>query len=305
MRYLLPLTLISSLMLLVTACSTAPSRTTTRSAAQSAPAKPRWQAVPAKADGVRVAGGRMHIVKHGETGIAIARAYGVSWSRITTANRIGRESILRVGQALFIPIPTTTARPATPSKPSSRSPATPGRDMTPEELAAAFELDIDDLITGSAPAGERVQSRPPARSAAQGAQAARPPATAAVPRMSWPTDGRVILSRFGAKPNGRFNDGINIKALRGQAVRAAADGEVIYVGDAIAGFGLIMLVRHTGGIVTAYGHLEEALADRGNKVTRGQTIARAGSSGSVNEPQLLFQIRQGRKAIDPLPYLQA
>lgn len=289
------------ILLFVAACS-APPKPPSRTSSPP-PSKQTWRAVAAQADGTRVQGGRMHRIKWGETGIAIARAYGVSWSRITVANRIGRESILRVGQALFIPIPTATARPAKPSAPSG-PPATPRRDMTPEELAAAFELDIDDLITGSAPAGERAASRRPARPATP-AQATRPPASAAVPRMSWPTDGRVILSRFGAKPNGRFNDGINIKALRGQAVRAAADGEVIYVGDAIAGFGLIMLVRHAGGIVTAYGHLEEVLVDRGNKVTRGQTIARAGASGSVTEPQLLFQIRQGRKAIDPLPYLQA
>ncbi|MBS3960526.1 MAG: M23 family metallopeptidase, partial [Sandarakinorhabdus sp.] len=135
-------------------------------------------------------------------------------------------------------------------------------------------------------------------------RAPRPPAAvAAVPPLAWPVDGRVILSRFGPKPGGRVNDGVNIKALRGGAVRAAADGEVIYVGDAIAGFGLLMLVRHPGGTVTAYGHLDDALADRGDRVERGQPIARAGSSGEAREPQLLFQIRQGRRALDPLLHL--
>jgi murein DD-endopeptidase MepM/ murein hydrolase activator NlpD len=124
-----------------------------------------------------------------------------------------------------------------------------------------------------------------------------------VPKLAWPVDGRVILSRFGPKPGGRVNDGINIKALRGAAVRAAADGEVIYVGDAIAGFGLMMLVRHPGGTVTAYGHLEDALADRGDKVQRGQPIARAGSSGDAREPQLMFQVRQGQRPVDPMLYL--
>jgi murein DD-endopeptidase MepM/ murein hydrolase activator NlpD len=75
------------------------------------------------------------------------------------------------------------------------------------------------------------------------------------------------------------------------------------VGDAIAGFGLMMLVRHPGGTVTAYAHLEDALADRGDRVERGQPIARAGSSGNVSEPQLHFQLRQGRRTLDPLPYL--
>ena len=79
--------------------------------------------------------------------------------------------------------------------------------------------------------------------------------------------------------------------------------DIIYVGDAIAGFGLMMLVRHPGGAVTAYAHLEDALAERGDRVERGQPIARAGASGSATEPQLHFQLRQGRRTLDPLLYL--
>lgn len=259
------------------------------------PAKPRWQAVPAKADGAAVPGGRRHIVKRGETGIAIARAYGVSWSRIAEANSISRDATINVGQALFIPTSTAGA----PRQPApSRPPLRPG--ATPEEQAAAFQLDVDDLITGSAPA---VSTRPPAPARPAPGQPAAPVPVASVPALSWPVDGRVILSRYGAKPGGRFNDGINVKTLRGAAVRSAADGEVIYVGDAISGFGLMMLVRHAGGTVTAYAHLEDALADRGDKVTRGQPIARAGSSGNATEPQLHFQLRQGRRTLDPVQYL--
>lgn len=266
--------------------------------------QPRWQAVPARADGAVVPGGRRHIVKRGETGIAIARAYGVSWSRIAAANRMERDAILEIGQALFIPTGAqaqAAARPGLQRQPPARTPATPPGTPpgTPEEQAAAFTLDIDDLITGSAVARAPV-ARPPDATP----RAPRPPAAvAAVPPLAWPVDGRVILSRFGPKPGGRVNDGVNIKALRGGAVRAAADGEVIYVGDAIAGFGLLMLVRHPGGTVTAYGHLDDALADRGDRVERGQPIARAGSSGEAREPQLLFQIRQGRRALDPLLHL--
>nr|WP_255696765.1 M23 family metallopeptidase [Sandaracinobacteroides sayramensis] len=261
------------------------------------PARPRWQAVPAKADGVAVPGGRRHIVKRGETGIAIARAYGVNWSRIAAANRIDRDATLEIGQALFIP--TATATPSTPRP----TPPRPRPGASPEEQAAAFRLDVDDLITGSAPA---VSSRPAAPRPGQTPAPPRPaaPAPAApVPSLGWPVDGRVLLSRYGAKPGGRFNDGINIKTLRGAAVRAAADGEVIYVGDAISGFGLMMLIRHSGGTVTGYAHLEDALADRGDKVQRGQPIARAGSSGNAQEPQLHFQLRQGRRTLDPMQYL--
>jgi murein DD-endopeptidase MepM/ murein hydrolase activator NlpD len=262
------------------------------------PAKPRWQAVPAKADGAAVPGGRRHIVKRGETGIAIAQAYGVGWGRIAAANGLARDSVLQVGQALFVPTATATAQP--PARPSTSRPPRSGSQARPPAQAAAsgaFALDVDDVITGSAPAreGPRPAPRTPAPAPAQ--------VTAAVPPLGWPVDGRVILSRFGPKAGGRVNDGINIKTLNGAPVRAAADGEVIYVGDAIAGFGLMMLVRHPGGIVTAYAHLEDALADRGDRVQRGQPIARAGSSGSADGPQLHFQLRQGRRTLDPLLYL--
>ena len=234
MRFLLPL-------LLLAGCATQP-------VAKPKPAptpsrievsKPRWQAVPAKADGTPVPGGRKHVVKRGETGIAIAKAYGIPWSRIAASNRLGRDTVLEIGQPLFIPI------------------APPARPLTPEQQAAAFSLDVDDLITGSTAATPRPEAskKLPATPTASPPQ---PAIFAAVPNLGWPVDGRVILSRFGPKPGGRVNDGVNIKALRGQAVRSAADGEVIYVGDAIAGFGLMILVRHPGATVTAYGHLEDA-----------------------------------------------
>jgi len=242
-------------------------------------------------------------VKRGETGIAIAKAYAVPWSRIAAANRLERDAVLEIGQALFVPTNPPPAKAAQPRQ------APPARALTPEQQAAAFALEVDDLITGSSVARPAAPPATPTPTPStpgkmqQSAPAPRPQPVSAVPVLAWPVDGRVILSRFGPKPGGRVNDGVNIKAIRGQAVRAAADGEILYVGDAIAGFGLMMLVRHPGGVVTAYGHLEDALADRGNKVQRGQVIGRAGSSGEAKEPQLLFQVRQGRKPLDPLLYL--
>lgn len=261
--------------------------------------RPQWQAVPAKADGAVVPGGRRHIVKPGETGIAIARAYGVPWGRIAEANQIARDAILRVGQPLFIP----TGAPATAQRPATR----PARPLTPEERASQFRVDVDDLITGSAEA-QRAAAPTVAPSATPAPRPTAPAQAAAIPTLSWPVDGRVILSGFGPKAGGRVNDGINIKTLPGATVRAAADGQVIYVGDAISGFGLMLLVRHgppgPNAVVTAYGHLEDALVARGQQVTRGQPIARAGRSGAVSEPQLLFQVRQGRRAVDPRPLLR-
>ena len=233
-------------------------------------------------------GGRRHIVKRGETGIAIARAYGVPWSRIAASNLIARDSVLQIGQPLFVPTEAVASQRRAPGKPASRASA--------KERAQQFSVEVDDLITGSAQAAPR-----PAPTAAQSG-------ISQVPPMAWPVEGRVILSGFGPKAGGRVNDGINIKTQTGATVRAAADGQVIYVGDAISGFGLMVLVRHgpagPAAVVTAYGHLQDSLVQRGQTVKSGEPIARAGSSGAVSEPQLLFQVRQGRRAIDPRPLLR-
>lgn len=284
-----------ALPLLLAACATPapPSRAPASRIERPSPpagtaAKPRWQAAPVRADGAVVPGGRRHVVKRGETGIAIARAYAVPWSRIAEANRIGRDSLLEIGQPLFIPIGPATDRPRTAGRPSGAAAKPPASEP--------FTVEVDDLITGSAVARPRAVT-PPA-----------PAGVAMLPAMGWPVDGRVILSGFGPKPGGRVNDGITIKAQAGATVRAAADGQVIYVGDAIAGFGLMVLIRHgapgPAAVVTAYGHLEDALVSRGQKVRRGEPIARAGQSGSATEPQLLFQVRQGRRAIDPRTLLK-
>ena len=255
------------------------------------PRPPRWQPAPVEADGRAVAGGREHLVRAGHTGLAIARAYGVSWRRIAEANGIEPESVLRVGQRLFIPTEAAARASARPGAPPP----------SPEELAARFRLDIDDLVTGS---GEAVAQAPPAPAQPAAAGAAPTPPPSAVPRLAWPVDGRVILSTFGPKPGGRVNDGVNIRALRGAPVRAAADGQVVYVGDAIAGLGNLVILRHAEGVSTVYGHLEAPLVARGERVAQGAPIGRAGASGHVTEPQLLFQLRLGQRPVDPLPYLR-
>ena len=118
----------------------------------------------------------------------------------------------------------------------------------------------------------------------------------------WPVRGRVI-SEFGTKPNGEKNEGINLAVPEGTSVKAADDGEVIYSGNELKGYGNLVLIRHQNGYVTAYAHASELLVNRGEKISRGQIIARAGATGSVSQPQLHFELRKGQKPIDPKPYL--
>lgn len=113
-----------------------------------------------------------------------------------------------------------------------------------------------------------------------------------------PVNGRVI-SAFGPKADGLHNDGINIKAARGDPVRAADQGVVVYSGNQIEGYGNMILVRHANGFMTAYAHMDKNLVKKGDVVKRGQAIGTVGSSGHVDTPQLHFEIRKGKEALDP------
>ena len=76
-----------------------------------------------------------------------------------------------------------------------------------------------------------------------------------------------------------------------------------YAGNELKGYGNLILIRHDGGWVTAYAHNKELFVKRGDRVSRGKVIAKAGSTGSVNSPQLHFEIRKGADAVDPMKYL--
>lgn len=119
----------------------------------------------------------------------------------------------------------------------------------------------------------------------------------------WPVKGRVISS-YGPKPGGLRNDGFNIAADRGASVVAADNGVVAYAGDDLKGFGNLVLIKHAGGFVTTYAHNEKLMVKRGDRVKRGQVVATVGASGSVTQPQVHFQIRQGAHAVDPRPLME-
>jgi LysM repeat protein len=112
-----------------------------------------------------------------------------------------------------------------------------------------------------------------------------------------------VVSKFGAKPGGLYNDGINIKAKSGDNVKATEDGAVAYVGNELRGYGNLIIIKHSGGWISAYGHLDKTKVKRGSKVKKGQDIATVGTTGNVKFPQLYFGLRKGREAVNPQNYL--
>ena len=117
-------------------------------------------------------------------------------------------------------------------------------------------------------------------------------------KFSWPVRGN-ILSDFGAKSNGLYNDGINIGARQGTKVVAAENGVVAYAGNELKGMGNLVIIQHSGGWMTVYAHMDNMLVRRGAKVRVGQQIGSVGQTGKVDRPQLHFEIRKGTKAYDP------
>lgn len=229
--------------------------------------------------------GRYHLVRQGQTGIAIARAYGVPWSRIVTANDLAEPYVLRAGQRVLIP---GGDRPASIA-----------------ERAAAFRLDIDDIITGGEPAIAQHQ-RPaapvstPTRALPATAALAAP--IAAPGRFLWPVTGPIV-KRFGAGQSGERNDGIKIGVPLNTPIHATADGTVAYAGDAIASLGGLVIIKHGEGWTSVYGHAAKLLVQRGQAVKKGQTIALSGESGYADRPEVHFELRKGRGPVDPLTEL--
>ena len=118
----------------------------------------------------------------------------------------------------------------------------------------------------------------------------------------WPVKGK-ILSKYGSNDPGFFNDGINIESVSGEDVKASSGGEIVYSGNEIPGYGNLILIKHSKNWITAYAHLKKIYKRKGTLVKKGESIGAIGNSGNVKIPQLHFEIRKGKEAVDPLKYL--
>jgi murein DD-endopeptidase MepM/ murein hydrolase activator NlpD len=200
-----------------------------------------------------------------------------------------------------------------------RKPGGARQELTTASVHASNRPSQSDTQTSgtqavaAVPSGTVSQASLPQPSLTQEAQPTKPietPATVAslqdddavVGKFRWPVRGRII-SDFGAKPGGGKNEGVNLAVPEGTPVHAADAGEVIYSGNELKGYGNLILVRHDEGWVTAYAHNSELKVKRGDTVRRGDVVALAGATGSVSQPQLHFELRQGNKPVDPLKYL--
>lgn len=122
------------------------------------------------------------------------------------------------------------------------------------------------------------------------------------PKFLWPVLGNVVAP-FGPTADGLHNDGINIKVRKGTPIRSAAPGTVVFASENVKGFGQLILIKHTKGWTSAYAHLQKTVVKKNDQVKQAQVIAYSGDSGTVQFPQLHFELRKDVKAVDPLAHL--
>ena len=306
MRVSIPICLIAALSAGLAACASSPrepARIENRYPATSSNAPSQTRRVtPMDCSGA-------YTVRRGDTLSEIALRCGVDMQELARANGLYRPYMLNVGQILSMP------RPPVHVVQRGENLYRIGLmyDIPFQQLAAhngiraPYELEVGQEIR--LPQGATVinlASRDSSASASSTRSPSRstspPPAQTGAPQFAWPLRGSV-LSSFGRKPDGGRNDGINIEARAGDSVHAAAPGQVVYAGSELAGYGQLVLIRHTGGFVTAYAHNSRLLVREGDQVSQGQVIAEAGATGSVDRPQVHFEIRNGVNPVDPMRYL--
>jgi murein DD-endopeptidase MepM/ murein hydrolase activator NlpD len=236
----------------------------------------------------------IHVVNHGDTLVGIARRNHISAAELARANGIEPTAKLPLGMKLTVPAKTAAAMPGAQPAVSTAVAQPAAGSVTPTTRVAAVPPDPRQKA--------RMVQETPADDIAAESPGKAADATGALPTFRWPVRGKVITS-YGAKTNGKSNDGINLAVPEGTPVKAAEDGVVAYSGNELKGYGNLVLVRHSNGYVTAYAHASELLVKRGDTIKRGQIIAKSGQSGEVGSPQLHFEIRKGSSPVDPLQFL--
>lgn len=137
---------------------------------------------------------------------------------------------------------------------------------------------------------------------------AAPAAVAAAPAIkvgggAWPLSGNLLARYGGRMPDGRTSSGVLIAAPAGSPVTAVEDGTVVF-SDWMTGYGMILIVDHGNGYMSLYAHNESLLRGVGNRVRRGEAVAKVGNSGGMGTPALYFELRRNGQPVDPASWLQ-
>lgn len=237
-----------------------------------------------------------HTLRAGESIYGVARHYKTTAAELQRVNDIADPARVRVGTVLKVPSASPGAVPHPDAEPA---PARTARAPAPQASEPATPAGITP--------GVRVLNQPERTAAlSKRANDADPaPATpvhANTVHFPWPARGKVI-GTFGKRPDGGNSEGIKIQVPMGTDVRAVEGGKVIYASSEMQTYGNLVLIQHDNGWVSAYGHADRLMVKPEDIVRKGQVIAKSGRTGSADQPQLHFELRQGSRPMDPLAYL--
>ena len=257
--------------------------------------------------------GETYTVRKGDTMFLIAYISGLDIKELAALNNMKEPYSLSVGQTLKVsnghsaaPQPVAKTTPVQQPMQTTTQPSTTEPSVTYTPGAHGTQYGSDGTITGPIKAGVGSAPTPNAPLTTQVQQPTIGPVTPAdtAPAISnvawrWPTSGNVIQG-FSNSDGG--NKGIDISGSRGQAVNAAAGGRVVYAGNALRGYGNLIIIKHNDDFLSAYAHNDSILVKDQQEVNAGQQIAKMGSSGT-NGVKLHFEIRYKGKSVDPTRYL--
>ena len=276
--------------------------------------------------------GNTYKVNKGDTMFLIAYLAGIDVKELAALNNMTEPYSLNLGQTLKIsncgtktvtttvPVKQPAAATTTTTAAVPTAPAEPAVTYTPG--ANGTQIGSDGTIIGPIKSGAGVANSAPAMVPVATTPVA-PATTPSVPTTpvdntnstpinanvvapiasnvawQWPTSGNIIQG-FSDTDGG--NKGIDISGSRGQSVKAAASGRVVYAGNALRGYGNLIIIKHNDDFLSAYAHNDKILVTDQQEVKAGQEIAKMGSSGT-NTVKLHFEIRYKGKSVDPIRYL--
>ena len=258
--------------------------------------------------------GNTYTVRKGDTMFLIAYISGLDVKELAALNNMKEPYNLSVGQTLKVSNGRTqsVAQPAVAPQPQApvQQPVSSEPTVTYTPGANGTQYGSDGTITG--PVKATAGGLPPVNSAPvnQPVQVQNQPVVsqpipqdnapvASTIAWRWPTSGNVVQG-FSSSDGG--NKGIDIGGSRGQAVNAAAGGRVVYAGNALRGYGNLIIIKHNDDFLSAYAHNDSILVKDQQEVKAGQQIAKMGNTGT-NDVKLHFEIRYKGKSVDPTRYL--
>ena len=275
--------LVLALVVLLCACAARPRAVVVERSLDNRPPPPAATRTPAPAE---------YVVRRGDTLYGIAFRHGLDFRSLARSNGIGEPYTIYPGQRLRLDARTP---PATAAAAPATSPRPPPPDRPPPPPPPSGGVTAPDAPDRPAPTIAVTPARPPVA----GQAPAQKPAPTGPVIWRWPTEGQLLASFSAGDPT---RQGIDIVGSAGQPVRAAADGEVVYSGAGLVGYGELIIIKHSDVWLSAYGHNRKRLVAEGQRVRAGEQIAEMGRSGASRD-MLHFEIRRNGRPTDPLPLL--